>query len=69
MKKNEKKVLTEVGIKCLEINFGGLEYSTKKIKELFKEEFGHKFYLNYDINKNINIVDIIKSNICELNIF
>ena len=67
LEKNEKKVLTEVGIKSLEINFGGLEYSTKKIKELFKKEYGHKFYINYDINKSIDIVEIIKSNICDSN--
>ena len=67
IEKNEKKILTEVGIKCLEINFGGLEYSTQKIKDLFKKEYGHKFYLNYDINKNINIIEIIKSNICDSN--
>ena len=67
LEKNEKKILTEVGIKCLEINFGGLEYSTKKIKEIFKKEYSHHFFFNYDINKNINIIEIIKSNICDSN--
>ena len=63
LEKNEKKILTEVGIKCLEINFGGLEYSTKKIKEIFKKEYSHHFFFNYDINKNINNIEIMKRNI------
>ena len=65
IEKNEKKILTEIGIKCLEINFGGLENSAKKIKELFKKECGHHFYLNYKIENNFSIVDIIKSNIID----
>ena len=65
--KNEKEILTTIGIKCLEINFGGLEYSTKKIKELFKKEYGHKFYINYNIEQNFPLVDIIKSNLNDSN--
>ena len=65
LERNEKKVLTEIGIRGLEINFGGLEYSTKKIKELFKNEYGHEFDLNYDINQKVPIIEIIKSNISD----
>ena len=50
--KNEKKILTEIGILCLDRNFGGLENSSNKIKEIFKEEYGHKFDENVEINKN-----------------
>ena len=67
LEKNERKILTEIGIRCLEINFGGLEYSTKRIKEIFKNEYGHKFFPNYDIKKNISIIDIIRSNINDSN--
>ena len=38
IKHNEKTILTEVGILSLERNFGGLENSTKKVKEIFKNE-------------------------------
>ena len=67
LEKNEKKVLTEIGIRCLEINFGGLEDSTQIIKELFKKEYGHKYYNNNIFEKNSSIVEIIKSNIFDLN--
>ena len=65
LERNEKKVLTETGIRGLEINFGGLEDSTKKIKELFKIEYAHEFDLNCDINQKIPIIEIIKSNITD----
>ena len=48
----KKKILTEIGILCLDRNFGGLENSSNKIKEIFKEEYGHKFDENVEINKN-----------------
>ena len=67
LEKNEKKVLTEIGIRCLEINFGGLEDSTQIIKELFKKEYGHKYYNNNILEKNSSIVEIIKSNILDSN--
>ena len=63
LEKNIKKVLTEIGIRGLEINFGGLKYSTKKIKELFKKEYGRVFDFNFDIIQKVPIIEIIKSNI------
>ena len=65
--KNEKNILTEVGILCLEINFGGLEDSTDIIKRIFKEEFKHKFDENVKIEDNLDILDIIKKNIMDEN--
>ena len=64
---NEKKILTEVGLLSLEINFGGLEDSTKKIKEIFREEFKHKFDENVKIEDKIDISEIIKKNIMDEN--
>ena len=67
IEKNEKKNLTEVGILSLEINFGGLEDSALTIKNLFKEEFKHKFDENVKIEDEIDILDIIKKNIMDEN--
>ena len=49
---NEKKILTEIAILCLNRNFGGLENSSSKIKEIFKKEYGHNF------DENINLEGI-----------
>ena len=64
---HENKILTRIGIICLERNFGGLEDSTQKIKEIFRNEFGYKFNQEYDIEKKTPILDIIKSNILDPN--
>ena len=56
IEKNENRTLTEVGIISLEINFGGLEDSIKKIKEIFKEEFKHKFDENVRIEDEMKIM-------------
>ena len=67
IKHNEKTILTEVGILSLERNFGGLEDSTKKVKEIFKDEFKHKFDESIKIDRKIDIFDIIKKNILDQN--
>ena len=67
IKHNERTILTEVGILSLERNFGGLEDSTKKVKEIFKDEFKHKFDESVKIDRKIDIFDIIKKNILDQN--
>ena len=62
-KKNRKTILTEIGIKSLERNFGGLENSTKTIIEKFEKQYGHKF--DKQNKKSHSILDIIKSNITD----
>ena len=62
---NENKVLTEVGNLSLDRNFGGLEDSSSKIKEIFKSEFGHKY--DDDINYKFSVLDAIKKNISDPN--
>jgi hypothetical protein len=65
---HENKILTRVGISSLERNFGGLEDSIRKIKEIFKEQFGHKFdYENYNPEKSQSILEIIRNNILDSN--
>ena len=64
---NEKNVLTEVGIYSLERNFGGLEESTRKVKEIFKTEFKHKFDENVKIDRKIDVLDMIEKNISDPN--
>ena len=65
--KHQKIILTRIGITSLERNFGGLRDSCKKIKEIFKKEYGFKFDDNFDIKRNFSILDIIKSNILDSN--
>ena len=64
---NEKKILTEIGILCLDRNFGGLENSSNKIKEIFKNEYGHKYDENIEINKNFSVLEAIQKNISDSN--
>ena len=59
--------MTEVGILSLEINFGGLEDSTKKIKEIFKDEFKHKFDENIRLEDEMNLLEINKKNLMDEN--
>ena len=65
--KNERRVLTEVGILCLNRNFGGLENSSSKIKEIFKKEYGHKYDEEVDLDGNFSVLDAIKKNILDPN--
>ena len=67
LKENEKKVLTEVGIVSLERNFGGIEDSINIIKNIFKEEFKYKFDETVNINRKIDVLDIIKKNLLDQN--
>ena len=62
-KKKENKYLTDIGITCLERNFGGLEDSTNIIKDIFKKEFEYNYDESYYLKKKKSIVDIIKRNI------
>ena len=67
LSKNEKKILTEVAILCLNRNFGGLEDSSSKIKKIFKKEYGHKFDEDIDIEGNFSVLDAITKNILDSN--
>ena len=64
---NESKVLTEVGIISLNRNFGGLEESTKKINEIFKKLYGHKYDDSIDFNKGFSVLSVIKKNLLDSN--
>ncbi len=59
--KNERRVLTENAIFCLNRNFGGLEDSSSKIKKIFKDQY-HKFDENVDIDGKFSILEVIKTN-------
>ena len=63
--KNERRVLTEVGLLCLNRNFGGLEGSSSKIIEIFKKEYGHKF--DEEVEGNFSVLDAIKKNVLDSN--
>ena len=63
--KNERRVLSEVGILCLNRNFGGLEDSSSRIIEIFKNEYGHKF--DEEVDVNFSVLDAIKKNILDSN--
>ncbi len=65
LEKNEKRVLTEVGLLSLNRNFGGLEDSCSKIKEIFKKEYGHKY--DEEVKGNFSVLDAIKKNILDPN--
>ena len=64
---NEKKILTETAILCLNRNFGGLENSSNKIKEIFKKEYGYKYDEEVDVNGSFSVLDAIKKNILDPN--
>jgi len=65
--KNENKILTEVGLLSLNRNFGGLENSDTKIKEIFKQQYKHKFDENANLESNFSVLDAIKKNIVDPN--
>ena len=46
LKKNENKTLTEIGLISLSRNFGGLENSGTKIKEIFRKIYADKYERN-----------------------
>ena len=64
---NESKILTEVGILSLYRNFGGLENSSAKINEIFKDLYGLKYDVNVDFNKGFSVLNAIKKNILDSN--
>ena len=64
---NEKKILTEIAILCLNRNFGGLENSSSKIKKIFKDEYGYNFDENINLEGNFSVFDAIKKNILDSN--
>ena len=65
--KNERRLLTEIGLLCLNRNFGGLEDSSSKIKKIFKNEYGHKYEKDVDLEGNFSVLDAIKKNILDPN--
>ena len=65
--KNERNILTQVGLLSLERNFGGLEDSIPTIKGIFKDEFKHKFDENVKLDEDINVLDVIERNIKDPN--
>ena len=65
--KDDNRTLTEVGNMSLDRNFGGLESSSSKIKEIFKKEFGHNYEEDLNISKNFSVLDAIRNNILEIN--
>ena len=66
-KKLESQILTDIGITCLERNFGGLEDSTTVVKNIFKMKFEFKYDDNYNLEHKQSEVDIIKTNIVDPN--
>ena len=60
LNKNENKTLTEVGLLSLCRNFGGLENSTTKIIEIFKDLYKDKFDETVEISKGFSVLDAIK---------
>ena len=64
---NERRILTETAILCLNRNFGGLENSSNKIKEIFKKEYGYKYDEEVELNGNFSVLDAIKKNILDPN--
>ena len=65
--KKENKYLTDIGLTCLERNFGGLENSTKIIMDIFKNKFEYKYDDSYNLKNKKTIVDIVKKNILDPN--
>ena len=65
--KKESQYLTDIGITCLERNFGGLEDSTNTIKDIFEVKFEYKYDNTYNLKNKKSIVDIIKRNILDPN--
>ena len=61
---NEIKILTEIGIRSLNRNFGGLENSNAKIIEIFEKKYAHKIN-GIEIEKSFSVLDGIKKNILE----
>ena len=64
---NESKVLTEIGVLCLNRNFGGLENSSTKINEIFKELFAYKYDQTIDFTKGFSVLNAVKKNILDSN--
>ena len=67
LEKNQKKILTEIGIKALNSNFGGLEENNTKILEFFRKQYKNKFDENIDINKSFSVLEAIEKNILDPN--
>ena len=67
LNKNENKALTEIGLLSLSRNFGGLENSSTKIKEIFKKLFRDKYDETVEISKGFSVSDSIKKNVTDPN--
>ena len=62
---DKKKVLTEVGLYSLEQNFSGLEDSSSKIKDIFKEKYKYNYDPSVENDKPFSVLDAIKRNISD----
>ena len=67
LNKNENKTLTEIGLLSLSRNFGGLENSSTKIKEIFKNLYKDKYDETVEISKGFSVSDSIKKNVSDPN--
>ena len=67
LNKSENKVLTESGLLALSRNFGGLENSNEKIREIFKKLYADKYDENVDISHSFSVLDSIKKNVNDPN--
>ena len=65
IRKKWKKSINWNCLLCLNRNFGGLEDSSSKIREIFKKVFGHKY--DEEVERNFSIFDAIKRNIFDPN--
>ena len=67
LKKNSKRILTEIGIQSLNRNFGGLEEKNEKILEFFKIQYKNKFDDTVNINNSFSVLDAIEKNVTDPN--
>ena len=67
LQKNEKRILTEIGLFNLRRNFGGLSDSTSKIEEVFKNIYGYKYDDNFGKDNQFSVIDVIKKNLSNPN--
>jgi len=67
LKRNENKILTEVGLLSLSRNFGGLENSIKTIHDIFRALYAHKYDETVSITKGFTVLDAIRKNVNDPN--
>ena len=67
LKRNENKILTEVGLLSLSRNFGGLENSIKTICDIFRTLYAHKYDESVSIKEGFTVLDAIRKNVNDPN--